>query len=315
MSYKSLWTGRVDEEDGKNGLRWHQVVTFVVEKSVTQPATVLLGYPNDTGIAANKGRIGASGGPNALRQSLANLPWTAEGALMDAGDAAIHSELSQTQKDFARQVTGHLEQGRKVLALGGGHDIAWGSYQGLRDATGPGNIGVINFDAHLDLRKPSPNGTSGTPFRQIAEECARQSKSFNYCCLGVSPASNTPALFDYARQSGTQFLYDSDFDFDSAKALLIPMLANIDTLYVTLCMDAFSAAEAPGVSAPAALGISTNDVIKTLRWLGMYTQQNNISWRLSDIAELNPAFDSDNKTARLAARMGFELVTAMHTNP
>jgi formiminoglutamase len=309
VSYKALWQGRIDSEDGSTGHRWHQVVNCESSSDITGGIT-LIGYPNDAGVAANKGRIGASGGPNALRQFLSNLPWHWQTELTDVGDAEIYSELDKTQGDFANRVARALDSNNQVIGLGGGHDMAWASYQGLSQTTSK-KIGIINFDAHLDLRKPAPNASSGTPFRQIADHCQQQNLEFHYTCLGVSKAANTQALFDYAEQSNTRMLFDYEYSLAAAKHTLIPMLQQIDELYVTVCLDAFPVSLCPGVSAPSALGISPRETINILQWLAQACGEYAISWRLSDIAELNPSLDSHNTTARFASRVAFELVNAM----
>ncbi|MBD3584579.1 formimidoylglutamase [Salinimonas sp. HHU 13199] len=311
MSYKTLWQGRTDTEDGVRGQRWHQVVNVAPTDS-QRDTIALIGYPVDQGVVLNKGRPGAGGGPNALRQSLSSLPWVIEGSLSDHGDISPQSTLPQTQQRYSDSVTELLSHHQCVLGLGGGHDIARGSFHGLQQFTGKqARIGIINFDAHLDLRKPAPHSSSGTPFRDISEWCKNNSRTFNYCCMGVSVAANTPALFDYARQTDTLWLEDIDFDLNTATSVLPTFLSRIDTLYVTVCMDAFPASAAPGVSAPAAVGIDAATVINLIRWLGRYCRQHTITWSLSDIAELSPFFDKENKTARLAARIAFELTRAM----
>ena len=60
-------------------------------------------------------------------------------------------------------------------------------------------IGILNFDAHFDLRH-AERASSGTPFRQIAELCQASDWPFAYCCLGISRLSNTAALFDQAQR-------------------------------------------------------------------------------------------------------------------
>ncbi len=309
MSYKNLWQGRVDAEDGEGGLRWHQVIEFD-DAQHSNTYTTLIGYPNDLGIEANKGRVGASGGPNAMRQFLANLPWHMSGGLKDVGDAQIFEALPHTQADYAKKVSNALQNNERVLGLGGGHDIAWASYSGLVNTTTK-RVGIINFDAHLDLRNPAPAPSSGTPFRQVAEQCFANGGKFNYACLGVSKAANTKALFDYAAFTETRMLFDVEFNLQKAKDTVIAMLAEIDELYVTVCMDAFPVSLCPGVSAPSALGICPNETIKIIQWLGQICKEYDVSWRVSDIAELNPSLDTDNKTARFAARIAFELVSAM----
>src|SRR6266702_3399603 len=101
----------------------------------------------------------------------------------------------------------------RPAVLGGRHEVAHGSFLGLaahaaRSAKAP-VIGVLNVDAHFDLRT-GPRGTSGTPFRQIAEVCAARGWPFRYHCLGVDEASNTAALFDTAARLGASWRSDRD---------------------------------------------------------------------------------------------------------
>ena len=67
------WQGRIDSEDGIEGLRWHQKVNEleVGEDNSLANSVTLVGFESDLGVAFNKGRVGASDGPNAIRQALA----------------------------------------------------------------------------------------------------------------------------------------------------------------------------------------------------------------------------------------------------
>ncbi|MCC2617485.1 formimidoylglutamase [Aestuariibacter halophilus] len=306
------WQGRIDSEDGSRGLRWHQVIDH--DDHLKHPKSVaLVGLACDLGVQANKGRVGAVDGPNSIRAALANLPWHWDAALADLGDSHAKHDLASVQNDYAAKVTEGLAHHSLVIGLGGGHEIGWGSYLGLEAALAnkQQRIGIINFDAHFDLRRPAPDTSSGTPFRQVAEHRQQHGLPFDYACLGVSKAANTPALFDFAAASGTRFLFDHQCQMDAAVTLLAPMLRDIDELYVTICLDAFPAAIAPGVSAPSALGISPQFVITMLDWLAAQQSRLNYRWRLCDIAEMNPRYDSDNRTAKLAARLAFETVDAL----
>lgn len=301
-----LWCGREDTEDAELGLRWHQVIN----QSAKQGDCTIIGFACDLGVTANKGRAGAVEGPNAIRSALANFAFHADADIKDIGNIVTGPDLDTRQTFYADRVAEQIKKNRDVIGLGGGHEIAWGSYQGLEKAlreNSANRIGIINFDAHFDLRKPSPTSSSGTPFRQIAEYCNLHQRSFNYACLGVARTANTKALFEYAEHTGTRYLLDEQCDLESAKSCLTPMLENIDHLYVTICLDAFPAHLAPGVSAPSALGISAEFVIRTLRWLVKSQKDYDYQWKLTDIAEMNPKFDIDGRTAKLAARIVFEL--------
>ena len=168
-------------------------------------------------------------------------------------------------------------------------------------------MGIINFDAHFDLRPTTAGSSSGTPFRQIAEWCAARARRFDYLCLGISEAANTRALFDAAESLGTRYLRDVDCQLEPAGEMLERFIAELDQLYVTVCLDAMPAAVAPGVSAPAALGISPNFIIACLHRIHALARTHGCQWRLADIAEFNPRYDIDARTARTAARVVWEL--------
>ena len=63
------------------------------------------------------------------------------------------------------------------------------------------NIGIINLDAHFDLRQDQ-YATSGTPFRQIAEHLDIKEQPFHYLCIGISQFSNTASLYEQAFDLG-----------------------------------------------------------------------------------------------------------------
>lgn len=302
-----IWQGRDDTEDGRQGKRWHHKANDTDKFN----GVGLLGFSCDLGVAVNKGRVGAYHGPNTIRNALANQAWHSGASLYDAGNVIADSSLNDAQALYAGQLAEQLKQQLFVIGLGGGHEIAWGSYQGLvasRHIKKDTRIGIINFDAHFDLRKPAPMASSGTPFRQIAEHCQRQGRNFKYCCLGIAETANTQALFEYAEQTGTEFLLDHQCNRTNAIGLLEKFLIDIDELYVTICLDALPAHVAPGVSAPSPLGIEPQFVVEILQWLGKISKQSQFNWRLADIAEMNPIYDIDNRTAKIAARLVHEIV-------
>ena len=74
----------------------------------------------------------------------------------------------------------------------------------------------------------------------------------------------------------------------------------MDYLYITVCLDVFPASYAPGVSAPAALGVNPNTIVQLLDSLKRQFASKIIAF---EVAEMNPTFDIDDRTARLAARL------------
>lgn len=304
-----IWRGREDPEETGVTTRVHKVINDYC----SSPDYALIGFCCDIGVTNNQGRPGASDGPDAIRDALSNLAWHSQTSLEDVGNVVVNTSLDNTQLAFSKQVSEQLSKNKFVIGLGGGHEIAYASYQGLSAAlqqVSRQRIGIINFDAHFDLRNPHPTPSSGTPFRQIAQNIQKLDSDFNYACIGIAKTANTQALFDYADAINVRYILDIDCELEKIKTLLIPMLESIDSLYVTICLDAFSADIAPGVSAPSSLGICPKLVIRTLHWLANEQTTYNFQWRLADIAEMNPKYDIDRRTAKLAARIVSEIIEA-----
>jgi formiminoglutamase len=309
-----VWSGRVDAADGDAGRRWHQVVQPVG----TTPGTAIVGFACDAGVNRNHGRPGASDGPLALRRALANLAWhgTEDDRLYDAGDVTcVDDGLEAAQSEYADRVAQLLRAGHAPIGVGGGHEIAWAAYQGIERALGHHprfeRLGIINFDAHLDLRRPeiAGRGTSGTPFLQIAESRVAARREFRYLCVGAAASANTPVLLQRAQALGAEIVFDVDTSATSTEHRLLEFVADCSAIYLTFCLDVLPPAVAPGVSAPAGLGVALHRAVallrEVLRACGHRTPASKLL--LADVAELNPRFDPDGRTARTAARIVYEM--------
>ncbi|MEU8898952.1 formimidoylglutamase [Nocardia sp. NPDC048505] len=296
------WAGRVDGA-GAEHLRWHQVVENY-DATADPDACVFLGFASDEGVRRNKGRPGAAAGPSALRTALASMALPGPLRAYDAGDVAVaDGDLEAGQERLAAAVSGVLDAGHFPIVLGGGHEVAFGTYRGLaRSArrTPTTRLGILNLDAHFDLRA-DPIPSSGTPFRQIADLERAHGTPWQYAVLGISQPSNTRALFETADRLGVRYLLDDDCgtgDLAGVLAFVDEFLGSVDLVYLTIDLDVLPAAIAPGVSAPAAYGVP-------LETIQAVTDRVAASGKLvvCDVAELDPGRDIDNRTARTAARL------------
>ena len=299
-----VWSGREDTEELGPSWRWHQRMALLPSCDEAQAGAVtLIGFASDEGVRRNKGRPGAAAGPKALRGALASLPVIGELPLFDAGDVSCEDgQLETAQAMLANAVGGCIRKGSLPLVLGGGHEVAWGTFQGIVEGgIDPARLLVINFDAHFDLRFAAV-ANSGTPFRQMGEYCSEQSLPFNYRVLGISPFANTQALFDRAAQVGAKYWLDESLQTPEGMAAACQALAadleNCDAAYITICLDVLPASSAPGVSAPAALGVPLANVE---RLVSLVIDSGRLV--AADVAELNPELDRDNLTAKVAARL------------
>ncbi len=323
----SAWSGRIDTVDAAASQRWHQVIRPASE--ARSAGTVLLGFASDEGVRRNKGRTGAADGPQAVRRALSNLAWHGGpgNRLYDAGDVPCENhDLEAAQQEYATVLAGLLEAGHQPVGIGGGHEIAWAAYLGLaqflRDDSRLAGLGIINFDAHLDLRAPeiAGKGSSGTPFLQIAEARATAAQPFRYLCIGVSESANTRALFERAAALDSEIVLDTETgwsDHASVDQRIERFVAESSCIYLTFCLDALPAAVAPGVSAPSGLGVDAARAVALLRSVLRHCLHGGDSSKLllADVAEMNPAHDPDGRTARAAARIVYEIVAFNPSRP
>ncbi|MGM0385430.1 MAG: formimidoylglutamase [Actinomycetota bacterium] len=293
------WTGR-DDGPGPEHARWHSVIRPWSPGEPATGAAVVIGFASDEGVRRNGGRVGAAAGPAALRGALGSLA-APRVALFDGGDIVVGEDLEGGQELLGEQVAAVLRAGGLPVVLGGGHEVAFGSYLGWASVPGTGDRaerwGILNVDAHFDLREV-PAATSGTPFLQAvrAEEAA--GRTLAYAVVGISRANNTRVLFDTAANLGVAFLDDAACESSAVAAFVGEWLGGVDRVHLTLDLDALPAAVAPGVSAPAGFGIALDAVRTAVR-----TAAASGKLGLVEVAELNPTHDVDGRTARTAARL------------
>lgn len=300
-SLSAEWSGR-DDGPGSEHARWHSAIKpFGTDDTA---GVALLGFASDEGVRRNGGRVGASEGPAAIRSALASLAIHHEAPLYDAGTVTVcGADLESGHDELSSRVRELVESGHLVIVLGGGHETAFGTHRGLLQ-TGPATVAIVNFDAHFDLRRDD-RATSGTPFRQIAD---LRASDFNYTVMGISRPNNTRALFDTAEDLKVGIVTDKELTAMSpaeCARLAVEATADHDIIHLSIDLDVLPAAVAPGVSAPAALGVELTRILAMASALASTGKL-----RLVDIVELNPRYDNDERTAKVAARIIEEIVSS-----
>ncbi|MBV1888398.1 MAG: formimidoylglutamase [Urechidicola sp.] len=308
------WSGRKSNPDiGKQ--YWYQEIDLLDIKNIEtaasnnkNPDIAILGYVCDEGVRRNLGRVGANEGPRVLRDRLAKLPIHFDTKkVADVGDVVcLDEDMESCQEALSILINRLVSKNIFPIVIGGGHDLSFGHFMGLRNAVkydAKNKIGIINFDAHFDLRPVETKSNSGTPFNQIISSLNKSGESLDYFVIGIQQQSNTKELFNIVKENNVDYAinYDcesSSIELNALKERLQPFIDSVDYLYITIDMDGFSSAYAPGVSAPSPLGFTPYFVFKMLRFL--LATNKVIS---CDVAELNPTLDRDNLTANLAAKI------------
>ncbi|YCH29611.1 formimidoylglutamase [Erwinia sp. D4-22] len=304
----TVWQGRDDTAEADNALRLFQTITCSSTFSpAQQPGDIaLLGFACDEGVKRNHGRTGAAQAPAVLRRALANMASHAEHRrLSDVGDVVIEqTDLEQAQQALREAVLACQRAGKRTLVLGGGHETAWGHGLGVLDAFPQEKVGIINLDAHLDLRS-APQASSGTPFRQLARHCTAQQRDFRYACCGLSMAANTQALLDEAAYRNVTIVEDVQCLSAPLEAIaqLEQFMADLDRIYLTIDLDVLPAWEMPAVSAPAALGVPCAILLQLLAPICRSGKLQAV-----DLVEFNPSHDREGHGAGVAARLAWQVI-------
>lgn len=299
---ETLFFSRKDPSDPRMG-----DIVLHGEKQYTDEMKVgIVGVPVDEGVKRNGGRVGAKDGPDAIRREFykrtpfvigkERSPSTVP--VFDFGDIKPAKTLEGTHDILAEAVHTLVSADIVPIVLGGGHDIAYPDFQGF--SKGRKSVGVINIDAHLDYRKPIPKRNSGTSFRQMLDQHQSPLSAMNLVEIGIQSFANAEDHYNELVERGATIFSLRDVRADGiAKVLELAYelaTASTDALYVSFDLDAVHSAEAPGVSAPLPTGLTSEEFLTAALFAGKRRKT-----RLIDIVEMNPKYDADSRTARLAA--------------
>ncbi|MGF6907726.1 formimidoylglutamase [Fusobacterium sp. PH5-44] len=296
----SLWNGRFDGAEEIDLRLWQVVKLYEKNYTINGKGVCFIGYDTDDGIKRNKGRLGSEDGSNAIRASLQSLPIINDLEVYDYINLK-NKIIEEAQKEFGEKVYNVMKSNLFPIGLGGGHDIAYASYLGIRQFYPDKKIGIVNFDTHLDMRPYDDGPTSGTSFKQILDN----DSNVKYSIIGFKKQGNTQRLINTAKNYGTLILDEEECE-DKINASLKEYFADVDIIYITFCMDVFNASDAPGVSAPTIMGLNPKKGKRILREI-MKTGK----VECLDFAEVNPKYDIDNRTAKLAATLIYDVMCNM----
>ncbi|TKI47501.1 formimidoylglutamase [Lysinibacillus tabacifolii] len=302
MTDQKQWKGRIDSTTNPSSFRLHQKVKrlAITDVSASQQKNAgIVGFICDEGVRRNQGRVGAANGPNALRGALASLPWTfdEQQEIIDVGNIlCLNHALEDAQQELGEIVQGLRAKNMQCIILGGGHETLYGHYLGVRAALQKdARIGIINIDAHFDLRPYDEQTSSGTMFRQILE----QDPHTDYFVLGIQRYGNTQELFDKAHELQVNYVLEEQMTADNNAHIMNDLqqfMDNHDYILLTLCMDVVNTAYAPGVSAPSPFGLDPKTVRAVIQKVASHPHTHSF-----DICEVNPLLDENGQTVKLGA--------------
>ncbi|NHJ39260.1 MAG: formimidoylglutamase [Asgard group archaeon] len=281
------------------------------------PAIGTIGIPFDSAVL---GRKGAKGGPKKIRDAIRYFKaydweedfWFGNQQIYDFGDIILGSDsVLESHKIISEVIEKLASKEFTLVILGGDHSIAYPNVRGISKANKNKKIGLINIDAHLDVREVIDGRiSSGTSFRRLLDDKIIKGK--NFVEIGIRNFTNAKAYRQYVDDQGGTIITIDDIRKEGLNIVIQKTIDKItngtDFTYISLDMDGLDQIYAPGVSAPTPNGLSPYQVQEIIKRI---VKQTNIAGM--DIVELNPLYDTADTTAINAANFLVQFV-ASHLN-
>lgn len=292
-----LFFGRGDKNDPRLG----EIIPSD-ESHYTSSDIVILGCPQDEGVRRNNGREGAALAPDAIRQQFYKLtPFNIRKRIFDLGNVKIGADLEETHDTHLEVVKQVLQDGKRLIVLGGGNDVSYPDGRAMAEVFGPEWWIAINVDSHLDVRI-APERNSGTPYRQLLEEGLILPKYFYEA--GFQSQLCSPVYYNYIRDLGVNRIslellrshehIDQEIK-DQIRKQFIDHSKAMNSFF-GFDLDVVRQSDAPGTSAPSPLGIRAGELITLVKYAASLANT-----RIVEFSEVNPNFDIDNRTTKLVA--------------
>ncbi len=224
--------------------------------------------------------------PHGNDASERGLELGAEIELNDCGDLSL-TESAGDDALIEAAITQSLAAGAIPLSLGGDHSITYPILRALAAHHGP--VEILHFDAHPDLYDElgGDRRSHASPFARIMEE----GLASRLVQIGIRTLNKHQR--EQAARFGVEMIEMKDF----ARA---PMPAFAGPLYISIDLDGFDPAFAPGVSHHEPGGLTPREVVNILLDI-------KVALIGADVVEYNPDRDIHSVTAVLAAKLVKEL--------
>jgi formimidoylglutamase len=311
---RPLQAGAADQTEGPiaNLLR-------PIGEGVTDPVAALLGVPFDTTTLM---RPGARFGPAGVREALASclgydpnwgIDLTAGRPIADFGDVAVlQTEVTESWRRITEVTAAIREVGVPLVVVGGDHGVTFPVLRGVVQQ-GIGSIGLINLDAHFDVR-PRRGGqiTSAMPFRFALEELDGALAPHNFVELGAGGWRSNRRYHEELEELGalvisTRDLHQGNFD-ELLNAALDRAADGVDGIWLSVDVDVLDAAFMPGTAAPGIAGLTPMQVMEIV-W--GFARRNNVLG--IDLMELAPIYDASGVSSRLVAQLLLTFVAGLQS--
>ncbi len=265
---------------------------------------VFFGVPYDR---TSTYRPGSRFAPGAIRDVSANLELYSirskvdleQVPVHDIGDVDVLESLEETLDRVGTVVAEIVESKKLPIMVGGEHSVTKAAVEAL-----PKDMGLVSFDAHLDLRDEFLGAklSHATFMRRVAEHLGPD----RIMEIGIR-AFSKPEL-DFTRKGGVAVVTPLDLKrdgLDKTGRRISSFLSRFPHAYVTVDIDVLDPAFAPGVGNPEPDGLSTDELLSLV---GSSMVRNLSGF---DLVEVSPQLDT-GQTAAVGAKVILEAMAAHH---
>src|SRR5215469_2144273 len=306
---------QVQRPDGRRTLPYAGVPTFLglpAASGIQDLDVAVIGVPMDLGVS---NRPGARFGPRAVRTierigpyhpTLRGVP-QAHVRAADVGDVPFRSRYSLEQSlEDIESYYALLAPGKvRPLSVGGDHSV---TYPILKALGKERPVGLVHIDAHCDTMGAYDGSKfhHGGPFRlAVLDGVLDPERTIQ---IGIRGASNM--FWEFSHASGMRVVYMEDFQKMGIAAVIerARQVVGDEPFYISVDVDGFDPAFAPGTGTPEVGGLTSAEGIALLRGLA------GLKVIGADVVEIAPQYDPSTNTSQLGAQLLFEQFALMALN-
>lgn len=287
---------------------------FIKENDIKKYDVVFLGVPCDYGVSY---RLGAKYAPRQLREysfwdriygeELYDLDHdeyieTNELKIADLGDVYVNPTNPSQNQDAITEKVESIAKTSFPLVCGGDHSITFGSFRGfykaMKEKYPDYEVGLIHFDAHLDVEDKYlnlPDVWHGNVFRKLIEEKYLEGK--NMYTIGPRGVVGSQ-WFNYVKEQEINLFTANTV---KKKGILNIIKTIIDKnknkkikFYITFDIDCIDVSYVFGTGTPQCNGLTPYECDEALRNL------RDLDVAAFDIVELNPQLDDSHTSFVIA---------------
>ena len=274
------------------------------------PDIGFLGVPYD---GASVVRNGSRHAPDQIRQSFYyNTTYSPDLDtdisvldLADLGDVDVDlMDLRRTQRRTVDVLSEVYDRGIVPIAVGGDHSISKATVEAACAREDVDSLGLIQFDAHQDLRHShADQPSSGVQFRELLEDPDRPEFTGDaYAQVGIRGFMNSREYLDYAHENGVSVFTGWDVKNRGIDDIVTDALEvtadGTDAIFVTVDVDCLDIGVAPGTAAPSPGGLTSREILSALYSVGRHEKTIGL-----DLVEISPPHDVNDVTSITGATM------------